>query len=546
MQAPLLQIQNLSIAFRQGTGWNAVVNGVNLQLHAGEALALVGESGSGKTVTALAITGLLQRGSAQVGAESSILFRLDSGAATELAGLPEPAFRKLRGKHIGFVFQEPMSALNPVLTCGMQVAEVLQRHEGLQGVSARKRVEELFDAVQLPRSINAWRAYPHQLSGGQKQRVMIAMAVACKPALLLCDEPTTALDVTVQKEILALLRQLQQEMGMGLLFISHDLAVVAQVAQHVAVMRAGRVVEQESISSILATPEHSYTQLLLRCARGEGSLLRDAPVKDVPPAVLLDVQQLTAEYTRPAPWFWQPPRKLTGIKDVSFTVNKHDVLGLVGESGSGKTTLSRVLLGLLPAVRGKVIFAGTDWAQLTRNQLRKHRLQAQLIFQDPMAALNPRHILRDSLMEPLRVHDLYGNDTARRDWLDDLLKRVYLQPELLMRYPHQLSGGQRQRMCIVRALALQPQLLILDEAVSALDVSLQAEVLALLAELKAALGLTYIFVTHDLGLVRRFCTQVLVLHQGRVVEQGVVERVLTAPSSLYTQALLEAVPMLQQ
>jgi peptide/nickel transport system ATP-binding protein len=560
MQQPaqaLLSVRNLSIGF----GAEAVVRGVSFDLLRGKTLALVGESGSGKSLTALAIAGLLPSG-ATVAAESEVILT-PAATALNITRMREQNLAALRGKDIGFVFQEPMSSLNPVMRCGAQVAEALQQHMGLSAAAAKQSVLRLFDEVQLPAQANAWHAYPHQLSGGQKQRVMIAMAIACSPALLIADEPTTALDATVQLEIVQLLKRLQQARNMGLLFITHDLALVRSLADDVAVMRHGRIVEMAPATQLFANPTQAYTRGLLACRPAAARRGQPLPTLDewgeqemgakidkvnvenkdsnglVNNPLLLEISGLDSYFEQDG---WLPWRHYTkpGLNGIGFSLKRGETLGIVGESGSGKTTLGRILAGLLATYAGNIVFDGVPIAHANTAHCRQLSRRIQLIFQDSMAALNPYKTIGQALLEPLVVHNLYGTPAGRHQALAALVARVHLPADTPQRYPHQFSGGQRQRICIVRALLLQPELLILDEAVSALDVSLQAEIVNLLSELKAEFGLSYLFITHDLNLVQYFCDRVVVLRNGAKVDEGPAETLFADSSVPYTRQLAQA------
>lgn len=476
---------------------------------------------------------------------------------------PEKKRRRLRGKEMAMIFQEPMSSLNPVLTCGYQVAEMLRVHEGLSRRIARERTLALFEAVRLPEPERIYRSYPHQISGGQKQRVMIAMAMACRPPLLIADEPTTALDVTVQKEILELLKSLQQETGMALLFISHDLALVKHIAHRVMVMYRGKIVEQGPVKEIYENPQQAYTRGLLACRPPlEGRPYRlpvmddflnpDEPRKRPNPAVgrftvpsdkpLLQVRQVSVRYIFETDWLGRPVRWLDAVKNVSFTVHEGEVLGLAGESGCGKSTLGRAVLALQPVSQGEVLYRGRNLFQLSASELRKLRREIQVVFQDPYAALNPRMRVGEAIAEPLRVHRLAPDGRTARLEAQKLLERVGLSPDMYDRYPHEFSGGQRQRICIARALALRPHFLVCDESVAALDVSVQAQILNLLNDLREEMGLSFLFISHDLAVVRYMSHRVCIMHQGEIVEEAPADTLFSRPQAAYTKRLLSAIP----
>ncbi len=556
---PLLSIKNLSIQFKnEGIVTNAVKQ-ISLTVNSGELVAIVGESGSGKSVTALSILQLLPK---QSSINGSILFHQKE--AVDLLQISESKITKIRGNEIAMIFQEPMTSLNPVFTCGYQVMEVILTHQNISKAKAKQQTIELFKKVKLPDPENCFSLYPHQLSGGQKQRVMIAMAISCSPSLLIADEPTTALDVTVQKTILELIKSLQHENNMGVLFITHDLGVVADIADKIAVMYKGEIVEQGDSKTVLQNPQHIYTKALLACrpaGKEKGKRLQVvsdflAPnsEKDLKPIVktestlfanqpaLLDVKNLLVQFPTKKNFFGKTIDSFNAVDDVSFTVNKGDIVGLVGESGCGKTTLGRSILQLIKPSAGQILLNGKDLAQISSSKLRQERKDLQIVFQDPYGSLNPRISIGNAILEPLKVHSLFKNHRERRDKVMELMEKVSLDTNQFDRYPHQFSGGQRQRICIARALALNPSFLIFDESVSALDVSIQAHVLNLLNDLKAALGFTSIFISHDLSVVHYLCNRILVMHKGKIVEDGDAESVYHSPQNKYTQQLLNAIP----
>lgn len=575
---PVLDIRNLSVDFAGGGQLLRVVNNISLTVNPGETLGLVGESGSGKSVTSLAIMQLLQKPAGSI-AEGQILFGLN-GMQTDLLTLSEEEVRRYRGKHMAMIFQEPMTSLNPVLTCGYQVAEALVLHEGMNKKQARLRCIELFEQVKLPRPQAIYDAYPHQLSGGQKQRVMIAMAIACKPQLLIADEPTTALDVTVQKSIIELLGRLQQDYGMGIIFISHDLGVVSDIAHRVAVMYKGDMVENATAADIFKHPQHPYTKGLLACRPPMDKRLTRLPVvgdfmQTAPDGtftetgltvdgiratlavddatvraqseeiakgdVLLKVENLKVYYPVKKGVFGRVTDYVKAVDDISFNVYKGETLGLVGESGCGKTTLGRAVLRLLDATDGSVHFDGKDILSLPVGDMRRLRRDMQIVFQDPYSSLNPRLTIGHAISEPMLVHKLCGEKEAKERTVD-LLEKVGLKAEHYNRYPHQFSGGQRQRVCIARALALNPKFIVCDESVSALDVSVQAQVLNLLNGLKGEFGFTYIFITHDMSVVRFMADRIMVMNKGHIEELGFTADVFAKPQSQYTQNLIDAIP----
>ena len=522
---PLLKVRDLQVRF----GAQTVVHGVDLDIAAGEKVALVGESGSGKTVSALALLRLLD-GAQQTG---SVTFD-----GRELFTLSERQMRGLRGKDIAMIFQEPMTALNPLHPVGRQIAEVLELHEALSRRAAWARAVELLGQMGIDQPARRAADYPHQLSGGQRQRVMIAMALACRPRLLLADEPTTALDVTVRRQILDLLDALQAEYGLALLFITHDLHLVRRYAHRVAVMQQGRVVEAGTVTSVFAAPQHPYTQMLLRSRPRR--LVQESEKKAAPPPTVLQARALSVRFAQNS-GFWRKHWH-TVLQDISLELLAGQTLGVVGESGSGKSTLALALLGLLRRQGGEVSLLGRDPARLSAAALRPLRAQAQIVFQDPFSSLSPRRTVAQIVEEGLEIHRPEWSAVQRRERAQQILAEVGLplSPAEMQRYPHAFSGGQRQRIAIARALILEPKVLILDEPTSALDVSVQQQVLDLLAALQQRHGLAYVLISHDLSVIGALSHRVLVLHQGKVVEQGPTDAVLRAPRQPYTQALLAA------
>jgi microcin C transport system ATP-binding protein len=529
--APLLDIRDLAVTFagRGGAAPVEAVKGVSFSLDRGETLALVGESGSGKSVTALSILQLLPYPLAMHGAQSSIRF-----AGEELIGATPDALRQVRGDRIAMVFQEPMTSLNPLHTIERQIGEILLVHRRMSARAAGERILELLRMVQLPNAEGRLGAYPHQLSGGQRQRVMIAMAIANEPDILIADEPTTALDVTIQANILALLRDLRDRLGMALLLITHDLTIVRKMAERVCVMTEGEIVEACRAAAIFDRPRHPYTKRLL-AAEPKG---RAAPAD--PSAPLL----IEAEATR----VWFPIRAgvlrrvrghVKAVDGVSLEVRAGATLGVVGESGSGKTTLGLALLRLI-ASQGQIRFAGRDISRLSERRIRPLRREMQIVFQDPFSSLSPRLSVAQIVEEGLRVHNLAANAAERRRLIETALAEVGLDPRMADRYPHEFSGGQRQRIAIARALVLKPRLVVLDEPTSALDMSVQAQIVELLRELQTRRGLAYLFISHDLRVVRALAHDILVMKDGRIVESGSTERIMTAPEHPYTRALMAA------
>ena len=656
MPNPLLTVSNLTIDFSSHRGDVRAVDNVSFELHRGETLAIVGESGSGKSVTSLALLGLIPMPPGRI-ASGQAIFQSSTLGETDLLKLSDTELRQVRGNDIGMIFQEPMTSLNPVYTCGSQVVEALRLHTDLSAAGAKARTIELFNEAQLPRPESIFGSYPHEISGGQKQRVMIAMAMACRPALLIADEPTTALDVTVQAQMLRLIDDLRRQRNTAVLFITHDLGVVAEIADRILVMYRGKVVEQGKVLDIFSNPQHPYTKGLLACrprlsvgkkrlpvvadfmaedASGqlfaqpapvvalenealtdsspeiEAQQLRDnsgttktfpvehgvlgdvprvggsaqaftsppdsfakkegKPVREddssteivknisgapsflergrarqgsggeVAAAPLLEVQNLQVYFPLRKGFFRRATDYVRAVDNVSFTLYPGETIGLVGESGCGKTTLGRALLRLTEPTAGSILFEGTDLAKLSSGELRRRRREFQLVFQDPYAALNPMLTVGEAIWEPMRVHNVGGTRQQQKAKVLELLRTVGLCEEHFQRYPHEFSGGQRQRICIARALALQPKLIVCDESVSALDVSVQAQVLNLLNDLKREFGITYLFITHDLSVARFMSDRLLVMHQGRIVESGPAAAIYANPQHEYTQGLLAAIP----
>ena len=517
----LLEIQHLSVAFGDAT----VVNDVSFSIAPGEKFALVGESGSGKTVTALSVLRLNQDASYQ----GSILFDGD-----DILKKPEAALRRLRGKDAAMIFQEPMTALNPLFTVGNQIAEVLMLHEGLSTKAAALRTVQLLEKTGIPEPARRALAYPHQLSGGQRQRAMIAMALACKPRLLIADEPTTALDVTIQVQILELLNQLQREENMAVLMISHDLNLVRHFADRVGVMENGRLVETATVPELFANPREAYTRKLL--ASHPQRMVNTVNAAGAP---LMEARQVRCTFDIKEGWFKK--RAFVAVDDVSLTLRPGETVGIVGESGSGKSTLGMALLRLSVArVSGAISFRGQPISDMPSNALRPLRAQMQVVFQDPFASLSPRRTIEQIVGEGLALHQPQLTPQQLRDAVGAGLEEVGLSAAMLQRYPHEFSGGQRQRIAIARVLVLKPALILLDEPTSSLDVSVQMQVLQLLAELQRKYGIAYLFISHDLAVIRAMAHRVLVMKDGQVVEQGSVDDVLSAPKQAYTQRLLAA------
>lgn len=569
---PLLEIKNLSVAFGDGDSRKMAVRNISFTVNRGEILAVVGESGSGKSVTALSILQLLSQKTTRY-PSGQILFN-HNNTQIDLLKAPVDTLQKIRGADISMIFQEPMTSLNPVFTCGDQVIEAILQHQDIGRAAAREKAKELFTKVRLPDPEGILKRFPHQLSGGQKQRVMIAIAISCDPALLIADEPTTALDVTVQKNVLELLRDIQEQTGMGMIFITHDLGVVKDIAHRVVVMFRGQLVETANTNKLFSSPAHPYTQALLACRpilHNKGSRLpvvSDFMNNEVTiekssltsvkfassqtskaesgevPIPLLEVRQLRVWFPSRKNIFGKPLSWVKAVNDVSFEVFLGETLGIVGESGSGKTTLGRALLRLVPANGGEVIYrpASIDLLSLGKHKLEILRKNIQIVFQDPYASLNPRMRIGDALLEAMSTHGIESTAARRKERVVQLLEKVNLEADHFNRYPHAFSGGQRQRIGIARALALEPGFIVFDESVSALDVSVQAQVLNLINDLKSEFGFTAIFISHDLGVVRYISDRIMVMQAGQMEEIGPSEQVFTNPSSPYTRRLVDAIP----
>lgn len=560
---PLLSIKNLSIDFvSEGASINAL-HSVSITINRGETVALVGESGSGKSITALSILQLLPLPPAKY-TSGEIHFSEDGKQSIDLLKKDRHELQKIRAHKIAMIFQEPMTSLNPVLTCGEQVMETLQRHKKINRTAAKQQTIQWFEKVKLPSPENMFDRYPHQLSGGQKQRVMIAVAMCCEPSLLICDEPTTALDVTVQKTILLLLKELQKQTGMGILFITHDLGVVAEIADHAVVMYKGKLVEQNNVDKLFTSPQHLYTKALLACrpvnhARGErlpivSDFLEENKIAQVRTKtatettvekdkdILLLAENLSVWFPVKKTLFGNALTYTKAVDNVSFDILKGETMGLVGESGCGKTTLGRTLLRLIEPTSGKIIYNGVDLTSKKADELKSLRKNIQIIFQDPYSSLNPRITIGSAIIEPMKVHGILESDKKRKDRVEALLEKVNLEASHFNRYPHEFSGGQRQRIVIARALALNPSFIVCDESVSALDVSVQAQVLNLLNDLKKEFGFTVIFISHDLSVVRYISDRIMVMSRGQIVESGDADSVYYDPKTEYTRQLIAAVP----
>ncbi len=570
----VLDVKNLSVNFPSDDGIIEAVKGISFSLNSGESIGIVGESGSGKSVTSLSIMRLL---ASQAVVSGDILYTPDNSQPVNLMKLPPKEMRQYRGNEIAMIFQEPMTSLNPVISCGNQVAEALILHKKLSSKEARIKTIELFQKVLLPRPEQMFDAFPHQLSGGQKQRVMIAMAISCDPSILIADEPTTALDVTVQATILELMNNLRKEKNMGLIFITHDLGVVAEIANRIIVMYKGKIVEEGTASAIFNNPIHPYTKGLLACRpplhkrlrilptvrdfmreNNDGSIVEIKssvidPSNEISPSQtiknhdrlysstpILEVRNLSVHFPVRKGVFGRITDYVKAVDDVSFNVFPGETLGLVGESGCGKTTLGRAIIRLIEPTNGQIIFKGNDFSLLFGKALKKRRKHIQIIFQDPYSSLNPRMTVGNAILEPMKVHGLYPGQ--RKNKVMELLERVNMNPEHYNRYPHEFSGGQRQRICIARALGLQPEFLICDESVSALDVSIQAQILNLLNGLKADFNLTVIFISHDLSVVKFMSDRMVVMNKGKIEEIGDPDKIYSNPSSDYTRRLIAAIP----
>ena len=554
----ILDVLGLNISFGENKQKTSVVHDIDFSLYENEILAIVGESGSGKSVTSKAIMGLLQDKNTHI--KGRINFE-----ETSLLSLSSKEFAKLRGNDIAMIFQEPMSALNPSLTCGFQVAEILLHHKKVSASEVKKEVLQLFEKVKLPRPQDMYTSYPHQISGGQMQRVVIAMAIACKPKLLIADEPTTALDVTVQKEILQLLKDLQKQTGMSMLFISHDLALVCELADRVLVMYKGDIVEKGTVKEIFEAPKKPYTKALLGSRPTLDVRYKVLPtiasIKDnsfIPQSItsqqrakkhqkiytktpLLRVENVAKSYFSRVGVFGQK-QEIKAVNGISFDVFEGETLGLVGESGCGKSTLGKVILQLEKATKGSIFYKGKEITSLKSKDLRSLRKDIQLIFQDPYSSLHPRKIIGQAIIEPMEVHGIGSSKKQRKEKAMELLSRVGLEASYFHRYPHQLSGGQRQRVGIARTIAMEPKLVICDESVSALDISVQAQVLNLLNELKEDFGFTYIFISHDLAVVKYMADQLLVMNKGAIEEIGDADEIYANPVKQYTKKLIDSIP----
>ncbi len=575
----LLEVKNLVTEFKTEEGLVRAVNDVSFDVYRGETIGIVGESGSGKSVTSLSIMRLIPNPPGRI-ASGQIIYHTPDGKKVDLVTLSEDEMRQYRGNEISMIFQEPMTSLNPVFTCGDQVVEAIMLHQKKSKTEAQQVTLKMFERVQLPNPQRILDAYPHQLSGGQKQRVMIAMAMSCNPNILIADEPTTALDVTVQATILDLMNQLRKEIESSILFITHDLGVIAEIADRVLVMYKGKIVEQGNVLDIFSDPKHPYTKSLLACRPPLGIRLKKLPTvvdfmreengeiielsttvreainaqiitkeetdarraKLMESKPILEVKNLQTWFPTTKNFFGKTTDWVKAVDDVSFTVQEGETLGLVGESGCGKTTLGRTILRLAPAHGGEIIFDGKSILDMNHSDLKDMRRHMQIIFQDPYSSLNPRMTIGNAIQEPMTVHGVLGNEKERKEKVLELLEKVNMKPEHYNRYPHEFSGGQRQRICIARALSLNPKFIICDESVSALDVSVQAQVLNLLIHLREEFKFTYIFISHDLSVVKFMSDRMVVMNKGKIEEMGISDEIYNNPQMAYTQRLISAIP----
>lgn len=578
----LLEVKDLVVGFQSEDGMVEAIKSINFTLYRGETVGIVGESGSGKSVTSLSIMRLIAYPPGKI-ISGEILYHTDKGAVIDITKLKEEEMRIIRGNEISMIFQEPMTSLNPVYTCGDQVSEAIILHQKKSKKEADEMTLELFEKVKLPDPKRVLNAYPHQLSGGQKQRVMIAMALSCKPSILIADEPTTALDVTVQKTILQLMNDLKKEIETSIVFITHDLGVIAEIADRVIVMHKGVIVEEGTVIDIFENPQHPYTKGLLACRPplnkrlkilptvsdfmkldASGNMIEvdgSASVKEMIESVvvtaedtrkrqenlqagenLLEVKNLKVWFPTKLNFFGKPQGFVKAVDDVSFQMKEGETLGLVGESGCGKTTLGKTILRLNPATDGEIIYKGRDILSLSKSDMKDMRREMQIIFQDPYSSLNPRMTVGDAITEPMKVHGIYENDKVRKEKAIELLEKVNLNADQFVRYPHEFSGGQRQRICIARALALNPKFIICDESVSALDVSVQAQVLNLLIQLREEFKFSYVFISHDLSVVKFISDRIVVMNKGKIEEIGFADDIYNNPQTEYTKRLIAAIP----
>lgn len=574
---PLLEIKNLEIDFATEEGVQKAVHGISFSISKNEVVAVVGESGSGKSITSLSVLGLLQSPPAQY-PNGEILFQQKNGAVLDLLKATPQQMQTIRGNEIAMIFQEPMTSLNPVFKCGEQVMEAIQLHQNISKAAAQQKTIELFEKVKLPNPSTIINRYPHELSGGQKQRVMIAMAMSCNPSLLIADEPTTALDVTVQKTILQLMKELQQENSMGILFITHDLGVVQELADKIVVLYKGSIAEQGTVHEIFNNPQHPYTKALLACRpslytkemrlpvvsdflevkngtwKTENKNLADSgrPIvssktdlnieQPITNNKLLSIERLNVWFPAQKKLFGKTTQFIKAVNDVSFDIYKGETLGLVGESGCGKTTLGRTLLRLIEPTSGKIIFNNQNILETPLTHFKQHRKDLQIVFQDPYSSLNPRLSIGNAIAEPMLVHHVAGTQKEAKEKVIELLEKVNLKADHYKRYPHEFSGGQRQRLVIARALALNPSFIVWDESVSALDVSVQAQVLNLLNDLKKEFQFTSLFISHDLAVVQYISDRIIVMNRGQIEEMGTAHEIYHEPKKEYTKELLNSIP----
>ena len=565
MNDAILKVDNLKVYFHDQGKVVKAVDGVSFELKQGKNLGIVGESGSGKSITSLSIIGLLPSKKAVIEA-GEIIYCADD-RCIQLNGLDEAAYTKYRGNKISMIFQEPMTSLNPSMKCGKQVAEALLLHRTRDKREAKQITIDLFERVKLPEPERIYNSYPHQLSGGQIQRVMIAMAISCNPDILIADEPTTALDVTVQKEVIALLKEIQKEYNMSIIFISHDLGVIKEISDDVAVMYKGKIVEYGTVDQIFNHAEHPYTKGLIACRPPLYYKLDRLPTisdfidnknmnlssyveqhkidylaKENITESILEVKNLSTWYPKKKNWLGKVQMYTKALNDVSFRVGNGECLGLVGESGCGKSTLSKTIMRLVNPTAGEVIFKGDNILNYKTAKLRELRKSLQIIFQDPYSSLNPRLTVGYSISEPMKVHGIYSDKKQRKEKTIELMETVGLQSDHYSRYPHEFSGGQRQRIVIARTLAVEPEFIICDECVSALDVSVQAQIINLLIDLQDKLGLSYIFISHDMAIVQFISDRIMVMKEGKIIEEGMAESIIQSPEQEYTRRLIEAIP----